>query len=274
MTAVRYTGDGVAQAWLIPFPYGGPGDLRVEITENGETSTLSHAAGDFRIIDRCVVCPVQSGAILAITLITPLYQVAALNERRVKAASLAMQNEERAAFHAQAAAQIAEDAAAIAHAACEKLEENVADIVTPAEERIDALASSLLADSASLREAAITMIMQAAREAIERTHNPGLSAVPALSLLDTATQGFYVVNPYLSGQVGAQGIWGTRSINDIAWDGYFVILPDCPGHAGACAWTPSGFAPGNASPESGDGSDDAPRFLEGKWWLPCDHVHQ
>lgn len=299
----RYEGDGIRRAFFIPFPYGGAADIACDLLANGVTRRLQFGV-DYRLVENCVIYALPHGAALEIMLITPLAQAEALREARAQAAEAAGISEARSAWHAQAAAQVAEDAAAqaentarIAQSSMTAIEAKAQSAVKGFEARANELASSSLAamesSLASARTKAAKQLsdlagdakQSAARDlALARKQAQEVSAT-ALSEIEAAevkalaamaspgikaiawedmeagplAQGFYVLNENLPAATQSMGIFCVDAVEGIRWDGFFAIIPGCPGHDGASLRPPQGSGGLNSG--------------ENPWWLPCDHEH-
>lgn len=118
---------------------------------------------------------------------------------------------------------------------------------------------------------AFDSIRDIGNEALKMITQPGFAALSELAEIDFYDQGFFVVNDRLIKPTMPLGCWPVNNREDIAWDGFFFIVPDCPGHTGPIAgnwqtkdpqWPEEPDRPGYPS-TGGDGMD----------WLPCDHNH-
>lgn len=283
MVSVRYRGDGKRRSFRIPFAYGSPVNVAVSVAESEDKSEAPLVYGeDYKIVDGCVVYDgLAMGMLLYISLKGLAERAQALQEERVRAAEFAGLNEERAAWHAQAAASIAEDAAEQAKAVASKAYADIeaegharaVDAVEKIRRETGAQVELLKADC----ERAIQEVWAVAREAIARADNPGISAARSLEELAGYQQGFFVINPNLAKATAFSGIWPVRKKEAMAWDGFFCVIPDCPGHTNGSGWQPGetpgqpiqpGEQPGGSQKPGNPDEDGKP-----DWWLPCFHKH-
>lgn len=271
--SIAYNGDGIRRTWFIPFPYGDlVRDIGVSLTAAGVETTLVYGSG-FTVSEHCVVCAVPNGAILRIWLKSASALALAGQEERARAAEIAGLNEDRAAWHAEAASQLALEACL---EASEKIKQNVAaaesqittvrqealEVAAQAENTLEAKAKELegLAKAARqaftrLYEKAVAALSEKAVGWLEQASLSGLNPVPEKAGLGRYSHGFCLVLPF--------GMFPVQHKSQIKWDGFFVVIPSCPGHGGTQSWT---------KPQPGLTGSEA--NANGSWWIPCGHEHK
>lgn len=290
-TSVRYMGDGIRTAWLVPFPYGSVEDFTVLLDEDGESRELVYL-DDYQLIEHAVIYELPKNAQLFITLINSLARVNALQEERVKAWRQAGASEAQAMWHAASAAQISRDV-------CKKAEDDLKAMQDALAASFAASKEALLGNAAELGEqleagqnavielvkaeveAAITKMWSEANRALARSGNKGIAPCENIASLLEAPTGFYVINPAFSLAGSPLGIRATDDISQNLEDGFYVNLPECPGHDLMMPDAPNADGllnpgePGNSGEPgiSGEPGNSGGAGGAGSWWLPCDHTH-
>lgn len=99
---------------------------------------------------------------------------------------------------------------------------------------------------------------------------PGIAVVQKPEDLIGAVDGFYIIDPELKQSPTLfYGLWPIENIEDIGWDGFFVL--GLKPYSGTSAMPPEPLpAPPDVEPEPDDNDDKPASGLE---WLPCDHTH-
>lgn len=286
--SVRYELDGIRKTFPIPFPYGSHSDFAcAKVDSDGEETRLTEGE-DYHLVEHCLILdePEEHDGRLHIFLVEPLARALEGNIARCEAAEAAGISEAHAAWHAEAAARIAREAAETADSAARKafgeIVERAQLETASATNTLEAIRDQAVSLAKEAAQQAVSQIYQVCREAVERAHNPGIAALNAFERIYGYSQGFFVVNRNLVNSTASMGFWGARALSAIAWDGFFAIIPNCPGHAGS-GWKPDEIVwpddplwnpgkPGSSTTKPG-ASQPGGSTVPGSRWLPCDHTH-
>lgn len=122
-----------------------------------------------------------------------------------------------------------------------------------AQKRINELRSAIREESLT----AMAQIDLLGRSQLEQIKKPGIAPVLSKADIYPYSYGFFVENPNVRENGNFQGLWQVKSLDEIAWDGFYVVLPDCPGHRIPTDWE----LPDPPADQTASGND----------WLPCDH---